>query len=182
MRNVKAFVISGPSGVGKDTIVNEVIGRIPELMLSISHTTRPKRPGEVDGKDYFFVDRENFEKMLKDEFLEHAEVHGHLYGTSIENLKRADKEGKHLVLVIDVQGARQVKKKLDNVVSIFIMPPSLDELRKRLKERNDTPNIENRLKKAEEELRASREYDFVVVNDKLEKSVEEVEKIIRKYI
>jgi guanylate kinase len=174
------FVISGPSGCGKSTLIGRVRRELPALLFSVSHTTRERRPSEVDGVDYHFVTERTFRRMIRERrFVEWAEVHGCLYGTSRAELARRKKRG-DVLLDIDVQGARQVRKKIPGAVTIFVMPPSVRELRKRLERRGqDGPEaIERRLRDAAAEARAFRAFDYVVVNGDLETAAAEIESVI----
>ncbi len=176
------IVISAPSGTGKTTLVHMLLKEFPDLEFSVSYTTRPPRPGEVDGKDYHFVDRKTFERMIEEgDFLEWAEVYGNLYGTSRTQVLRALNEGRDVILDIDTQGALQVKKNFPEAVLIFILPPSLKELERRLRSRgtDDEETIERRLKIAREEIRRAPLYDYIVVNDVLEVAYENLRSIIR---
>jgi guanylate kinase len=168
------LVITGPSGVGKGTLIRALLERFPELELSVSATTRPPRPGEENGRDYWFLSPEEFEERLqKGEFLEHATYAGNRYGTLRSELDRA-KNG--LVLEIELQGARQVRKALPEALQVFIKPPSLDALRTRLIGRGaeDQEQIDRRLKVAERELAAESEWTHVIVNDRLETAVDQL--------
>lgn len=161
-------MISAPSGTGKTTLVTRLLRAVPRLRFSVSHTTRPPRRGERNGREYYFVARREFERMAaRGDFVEWAEVYGNLYGTSWTALRRAQRAGHDVLLDIDVQGHRQVRKRLPEAVSIFLLPPSYDELERRLRRRHsDAPeNIERRLADARREVRRWREYDFLVVND-----------------
>jgi guanylate kinase len=176
------FIISAPSGSGKSTLTHRLIAEIPNLRFSISYTTRAPRGQEVDGKDYFFISRDEFEKRVANgEFLEHAEVFGHHYGTHISELDRAAAENVDLVLDIDVQGERQLKKRIPAAVSIFILPPSRDVLEQRLRARSQDsePVIERRLLEAAEEIRNYSQYDYVLVNREVEASVETLKSIVK---
>ena len=176
------IVISAPSGTGKTTLVHMLLKEFPDLEFSVSYTTRPPRPGEVDGRDYHFVDRKTFERMIEEgDFLEWAEVYGNLYGTSRTQVLKALNEGKDVILDIDTQGALQVKKNFPEAVLIFILPPSLKELERRLRNRgtDDEETIERRLKTAREEIRRASLYDYIVVNDVLEVAYENLKSIIR---
>jgi len=168
------LVLSGPSGAGKSTIINAASKEIGDFYFSVSTTTRAPREGEVDGEDYYFVSKEEFEKGIKrGDFLEYAKVHDNYYGTSLIPVKKALEEGKLVIFDIDVQGHRLVKEAMgDIVVSAFITPPSLKELENRLKSRgsDDIEIINKRLENAKEEIKAINEYDFVIVNDNLEKA------------
>ncbi len=169
------IVISAPSGAGKSTLVKRLLAALPGLRFSVSCTTRPPRPGEKNARDYFFVTRERFQRMIAaEEFVEWADVFGHLYGTSRRQLRAAQEAGKDILLDIDVQGHRQVRKKLPEAVSIFVLPPSFRELVRRLRARHsDTPDvIERRLRDARKEIRHWPEYDYLVVNDRLPQAVQ----------
>ncbi len=177
------FIISGPSGAGKSTLIHRVMKENPDLAFSVSHTTRPPRPGEVDGKDYYFVTHEAFQKLIKENaFLEWAEVYGELYGTSKREIERLHNLGKDVVLDIDVQGARQVMNKLerDRWVSIFILPPDLDTLKHRLVSRGKDPleRIEHRLEVAKGEIIQASNYDYQITNDDLDRATVQLETII----
>jgi guanylate kinase len=176
------FIISAPSGSGKSTLVHELMQRVQGLRFSVSYTTRPPRGQERDGKDYFFISREDFEaRVARDEFLESAEVFGHYYGTHQTELERAEAEGCDLVLDIDVQGARQLKRRIPAAVSIFILAPSRQELEQRLRARSQDsgPVIERRLREAAEEIRNYSQYDYVVVNYEVKASVERLAAIVQ---
>jgi guanylate kinase len=167
-------VITGPSGVGKGTLIRALLDRFPDLVLSVSATTRAPRPGEEDGVDYHFLSQEEFERRLEaGEFLEHAEYAGNRYGTLRSEIERANGP---LVLEIEVQGARQVREALPEAKQVFIAPPNEDALRVRLATRGtDSPEqVERRLETARRELEARREFEHVVVNDRLERAVEEL--------
>jgi len=179
------FIISAPSGSGKTTLTRELLSTVQGLEFSISYTTRPPRGSEQNGREYFFVGREEFEKMLaRDEFLEHADVFGNYYGTAKSYLEDARRRGKDLVLDIDVQGASQLKAKLPDAVGIFILPPSRRDLESRLRRRSEAEQmtdeavIERRLRTAAREIESYRIYDYILVNDRLEKSVDELKAIV----
>lgn len=176
------FVVSAPSGTGKTTVVDRLVERAPRLTRSLSYTCRPPRAGETDGVDYNFVSRPRFEAMVReDAFLEWADIFGNLYGTGRHDTERALAAGADLVLVIDVQGARQVRQRLaDRAVEIFVLPPSFDVLASRLRSRNkDTEEaITRRLATASREVGAVDEYDYVVINDDLDRCVSEIEAIV----
>jgi guanylate kinase len=179
MTNV--FVISAPSGSGKSTLVHELMRRVAGLRFSVSYTTRDPRGQEQNGRDYFFIDRADFEaRVAKDEFLEWAEVFGHYYGTHRSELDRAEADGCDLVLDIDVQGAQQLKKKIPTAVSIFILAPSRQELEQRLRARSQDSAevIELRLHEAAEEIRNYWRYDYVLVNGEVNASVERFAAIV----
>jgi guanylate kinase len=174
------FVISGPSGCGKSTLIREVRKTVAGLGFSVSHTTRPPRPSEKDGVHYHFVTDAVFGRLVRaGKFVEWARVHGHRYGTSWAELRRRRPE-RDLLLDIDVQGARQVRRKAPEACLVFVMPPAAAELRRRLKKRGeDAPEaLERRLRNARTEVRAFPEFDYVVVNDDLRKAVEELRTII----
>jgi guanylate kinase len=167
------FIISAPSGSGKSTLVKRLMDAVPELMFSISYTTRKPRGGEQNGQNYRFVEREDFEAMAaRDEFLEHAQVFGNYYGTHRSSLEEAKKAGKDLVLDIDVQGARQLKERIPGAVTIFVLAPSREILEKRLRSRGEDREevIQRRLQDAAEEIKNYDQYDYVLINENLEKS------------
>jgi guanylate kinase len=165
------IVVSSPSGAGKTTLCHRLIEEFPEVMFSVSYTTRPKRRGEEEGIDYHFVDEPTFLAMVqRGEFAEWAEVHGHRYGTTVAAVKEALEGGRHVLFDIDYQGGRQLKAKFENeAVLVFVLPPSLEELERRLRNRaTDAPEvIERRLAKAREELKQYGIYQFLIVNDDL---------------
>ena len=176
------FVITGPSGVGKGTLIRLLRERVPELALSVSATTRQPRPGETQGEDYWFLSDEEFERRVADgAFVEWAEYSGRRYGTLREELERHTSGGRPVVLEIEVQGARQVRETLPGAIQIFIRPPGGDALRDRLIGRgtDDPEQIERRLRVAEEELGAAGEFQHVVVNDRLDQAVEALAAIVR---
>ncbi len=175
------FVITAPSGTGKTTLVRLLLSSLPNLVFSISYTTRSPRPNEVHGKDYFFVTKEEFEKMITaGEMIEWAEVYGNYYGTSAKFLQETIKKGKDILLDIDIQGAKQVKQRFPQAVLIFLLPPSLEELERRLKKRatDAIEVIQKRLAEARTEIAAAKEFDYIVVNDILEKALEELKAIV----
>jgi len=174
------FVISGPSGCGKSTLIRRVLGRLDGVRFSVSHTTRPKRQSEVEGKDYYFVSQDQFLRLVKrNAFVEWAVVHGACYGTSRRELTK--RKNPDVILDIDVQGARQVRKKIRTAVLIFVLPPSFRELRRRIEERglDSAAAIRKRLVTARKEVRAYTAFDYVVVNDRLETAARELESILR---
>lgn len=178
----KVFVITGPSGVGKGTLIRGLLERLPELELSVSATTRAPRPGERDGVDYHFLTPEEFAaRVAAGDFVEHAEYSGNRYGTLRSELERRLRAGAGVVLEIEVQGARQVRGAMPDAVAVFIGPPSREALRARLIGRGtDTPEqVERRLRTAERELEAQPEFSHVVVNDRLEQATEELIEIVR---
>jgi guanylate kinase len=176
------FIISAPSGSGKSTLVSGLVQTTPGLRFSISYTTRAPRGLEEHGKDYYFVSRAEFERMIEsDEFLEYAEVFGYYYGTHQQELDLAQSHGRDLVLDIDVQGARQLKRKIPRAVTIFILAPSREELEQRLRSRSDTKEevIQRRLRGAAEEIRNYDQYDYVLVNRSVETSVDTLCSIVK---
>jgi guanylate kinase len=176
------FVITGPSGVGKGTLIRLLRQRVPELAMSVSATTRPPRPGETQGVDYHFISDEEFARRVgAGEFVEWAEYSGRRYGTLREELDRHTSGGRPVVLEIEVQGARQVRETLPSATQIFIEPPDEATLRERLIGRgtDDAEQVERRLKVAEEELAAAGEFEHVVVNDRLHDAAEQLESIVR---
>jgi guanylate kinase len=175
------FIISAPSGTGKTTLAERLVQVVPDLALSRSFTSRPPREGELDGVDYNFISRERFESMIAGgEFLEYADVFGNLYGTSAATTEQALAHGQDLVLVIDVQGARQVRSQTDGSVGIFVLPPSFFVLEERLRGRSkDTEaQIQRRLTVARSEVSAVNDYDYAVVNDDVESAVGRLRTIV----
>jgi guanylate kinase len=179
MTNV--YIISAPSGSGKSTLVEKVRPIVPRLDFSISYTTRQARGNEQNGREYFFVSREEFDQMVqRNEFLEHAEFDGNWYGTAKRFLQQAQQKGHDLLLDIDVQGAAQIKRKLPEAVSIFIMPPDRKTLEARLRNRSLDKEevIQRRLVTASREIEKYREYDYILINDRLEDSVDALKAIL----
>ena len=175
------FVVSAPSGTGKTTVAERLVQLVPDLSLSRSYTSRPARPGEADGVDYNFVTRVRFEAMVSaNEFLEWADVFGNLYGTCATDVERDLARGHDIVLVIDVQGARQVRTRYAHTVGIFVLPPSFEVLEQRLRGRSKDPEeaMQRRLRTARNEVAAFAEYDYVIVNDELEACVERLRAIV----
>ena len=175
------FVVSGPSGVGKSSISRKVIETVSDLRLSISCTTRSPRSGEVNGREYSFLSEQEFRRMIEEEaFAEWAEVYGYLYGTPWEELIGGKKPKHDIILDIDVQGARQVMRNLDDAISVFVMPPSLEILKARLRGRGtDSPDIvERRFQQAQEEMQHYLEYDYTILNGRLEKAATEFSSIV----
>lgn len=178
----RVFVITGPSGVGKGTLIRNLRERMPELELSVSATTRAPREGEVDGRDYHFLSPEEFDARAEaGDFLEYATFSGNRYGTLRSEVERTLSEGRSLVLEIEVQGARQVRAAMRDAVLIFIAPPDPAELRKRLARRGTDSDeaIARRLETAKQELEAQQEFKHVVVNDDLDAASDELERIVR---
>jgi guanylate kinase len=175
------FIVSAPSGAGKTTLVEKLVEQTPHLKLSRSYTSRIARPGEHDGVDYNFVTRQRFETMVAaSEFLEWADVFGNLYGTSASDTERLLAAGDDVVLVIDVQGARQVRRRGVPATTIFVMPPSFDVLERRLRGRSkDTEEaMQIRLQVAREEVAAFTEYDYIVINDEVQRAVLTLQAIV----
>jgi guanylate kinase len=180
-QNPLVFIISAPSGSGKSTLPNEIRKLVPNLGFSISYTTRALGGSEQNGKQYYFVSMENFERMVRDgEFLEHANVHGSCYGTARRFLREAGTSGNDLLLDIDVQGAAQIKKNLTEAISVFVVPPDRKTLEWRLRNRgeNSERDIQRRLQDAKREIEEYDKYDYVLINDHLEKSIERLEAIV----
>jgi guanylate kinase len=180
----RVFVITGPSGVGKGTLIRTLRERLPELELAVSATTRQPRPGETQGADYHFLTDDEFERRVQaGEFVEHARYSGRRYGTLRSELERRIGAGAPVVLEIEVQGARQVRETMPGAVQIFIAPPSEETLRTRLIGRGDTTpdDMARRLEVARRELAARDEFGHVVVNDRLEDAVDELAEIVRSY-
>lgn len=173
----KLFVLSGPSGTGKSTVIGKVMEAYPNLQFSVSATTRQIRPGEVDGKDYYFVSREEFQQMLRNgDLLEHAEYVGNCYGTPVKPLEEAMENGIDILLDIEPQGALQVRSSRPDAVLMFLAPPSLETLEKRLVGRGDTaPDlVKGRLEQARWELQQAEKYDYIVINDDVDTAAGEV--------
>ena len=175
------IILSAPSGAGKTTLCRELLKRFPSLKESISYTTRHPRSGEVPGEDYRFVSREEFQGMVaEDAFAEWAEVHGNLYGTALNTLEDARKNGIDLILDIDCQGAMKLKERFEGGVYVFILPPSMDELRRRLENRSSDAQdvIERRIVRAAAEIREARWYDYIIINDRFEQAFDELSAIV----
>lgn len=176
------YIISAPSGAGKTSLVKALVDTIPGLSISVSHTTRPRRDGEVDGVDYHFVDAEAFEAMVAaGEFLEHARVFGNAYGTARSSVEEQLDAGTDVILEIDWQGAQQVRAALPDAVSVFILPPSRRELERRLRARGKDSEdvIARRLREAQSEMAHYHEYDYLVVNDAFGHALEELVAVAR---
>ena len=168
-----ALIISGPSGAGKGTLVKMLIEEFPNIQFSISYTTRKPREGEIDGRDYVFITKEEFEKLIeKNMFAEWASVHGNYYGTPRKEIEEKLNKGLDVVFDIDVQGAKNLKQSLRQGVFVFILPPSIEELKRRLVKRgsDDPKTIEIRLKNAQKEMEAIDEFEYVILNDDLNKA------------
>ncbi len=181
-RKGNLFVISAPSGAGKTTLCQKLIKKMPNMKLSVSYTTREPRKGEVHDVDYTFVTRDTFKKMIdRGEFAEWATVHGNLYGSSIKRIKELNSRGYDIILDIDIHGAIQLRKSYEGAVYIFILPPSLEALEERLvNRRTDTDDIiKNRLDNAKAEISQYTNYDYIIVNDSIDKAYKELESIVR---
>jgi guanylate kinase len=179
------FIISAPSGSGKTTLVDALRQYVPNLDFSVSYTTRPPRGSEQNGREYHFVTRDQFEEMIRrDDFLEYADVFGNYYGTARSVLEDAARRGNDVLLDIDVQGERQVKRKLPDAVSIFVLPPSRAELESRLRKRSQSENVQSeevirrRLDTARKEIENYPNYDYILINDRLEQSVDVLQAIV----
>jgi len=180
-RKPLVFIISAPSGSGKSTLTNEILKLVPNLDFSISYTTRAPRGSEQNGKQYYFVKMDEFNRIIAaGEFLEHANVHGNCYGTAREFLRQAGRSGHDLLLDIDVQGAAQIKRNLTDAISIFVLPPDRGTLEWRLRNRKEDPEdvIQRRLLTATREIEEYDKYDYVLINDQLEKSIERLQAIV----
>jgi guanylate kinase len=176
------FIVAAPSGAGKSTLVNALLEREPSISLSISHTTRPPRPGEQYGRHYYFLERAEFEREVAEGiFLEHAEVHGNLYGTSRKTVQDLLQQGRDVLLEIDWQGAAQIRKAKPDVVSVFILPPSRAELERRLRGRgsDSAEVIERRLRNSRGEIAHAHEFDYIIVNDRFEDALDNLQAIVR---
>ena len=183
MRRGLLFIVSAPSGTGKTTLVEWLVQLVPGVVMSRSYTSRPPRPGETDGVDYNFVNEERFASMVEaGGFLEWANIFGHRYGTSAEDTERHRREGWDVVLVIDVQGAQDIRRRGLDVVGIFVLPPSLAVLEKRLRRRSGScepeEQLTRRLETARREVDAYGSYDYIVVNDDVEQCVEQLKSIV----
>jgi guanylate kinase len=175
------FIVSGASGTGKTSLCRAMLKIYPNLRFSVSHTTRPQRPGDENGRDYYFISPEEFQKMIdQGDFAEWAEIYGHRYGTLKRMLEKARAQGQDLILDIDGQGARQLRQQGLPGTFIFILPPSLAELRQRLMKRKTEGKeaLEERLRKAREEIVEARWYDFLIINDELKKAQAQLQAII----
>jgi len=176
------IVLSAPSGTGKSAVLGKALELVPNLSMTVSATTRPARAGETDGEDYHFLSREEFERHIeKDDFVEFAMVHGNLYGTLRSELDKLIKSGNDVVLELDVQGMRNIKRYTQEMVSIFLMPPSIEELANRLRKRatESEAALNLRLRNAEAEIAARGEFDYVVVNEKVSDAAADLRAILR---
>jgi guanylate kinase len=181
-RKPVVYIISAPSGSGKSTLVNEILKSVTDLEFSISYTTRPSRGSEIDGRQYYFISRPEFEQMIHDnKFLEYAEVFGNYYGTAKCFLEEAEQKSRDLLLDIDVQGAEQIQRKLPDATSIFILPPDRKTLEERLRKRSEDREevIERRLQTATREIENYQRYNYILVNDQLEESIKCLRAIVR---
>ncbi len=175
------YIVAAPSGAGKTSLLRMLVGHDEHIRIAVSHTTRPKRQGEMDGVDYHFVDSEQFLQMVRDGlFLEHASVFDNYYGTSEEEVQQELAQGMDVILEIDWQGAQQVRSKVEGAVSIFILPPSRESLIERLTERGQDSSkvIERRTEEAQSEISHYNEFDFIVINDVFDRAVDELRAII----
>lgn len=182
MKRGELFVIAAPSGAGKTSLVRALMSRLPSLRFSISYTTRPQRPNEVDGHDYFFVDKPRFERMVESgEFLEHARVYDNYYGTSRAQVEKVLAEGNDVLLEIDWQGARQIRRAMPECRSIFVLPPSRAALEQRLRGRGTDSDevIARRLRESIADMSHWDEFDYVVVNDDFEHAVQDLTSIVQ---
>ncbi|HEX3603842.1 MAG TPA: guanylate kinase [Steroidobacteraceae bacterium] len=177
----RLYVVAAPSGAGKTSLVKALMEREPRIQFSVSYTTREPRPNEIRGRDYHFVSHERFQDMIANtEFLEHAQVFDNCYGTGVRTVQEALSNGEQLLLEIDWQGARQVRSRIPEAVSIFILPPSRAALEQRLKGRSTDSDevIQRRLRDAAEDLGHWREFDYVVINDRFEQALEDLQAIV----
>ncbi|MCX7116461.1 MAG: guanylate kinase [Legionellales bacterium] len=175
------FIVAAPSGGGKTSLVKNLITHLPQIVVSVSHTTRMPRPGEVNSVDYFFVDETRFMRMVEEgDFVEHASVFGCYYGTSEAQIKDRLQAGIDVVLDIDWQGAQQIKHRFINAVSVFVVPPSLDVLKQRLMDRqqDDAEIIKNRMQSAQNELSHYPEFDYLIINDDFNKAAEDLRAVV----
>ena len=186
MKKPTLFVISGPSGGGKTTIVKAILKRHPDFEFSVSATTRAKRPAEIEGKDYFFLRKEDFEKLLRDgELVEHEQIYGDYYGTLKKEVDRTFATGRCMVFDVDVRGGFSIKERYDgDAVLLFIEPPSRDTLEQRLRSRKteDEKTFQKRMERVSMELEVGKRFDYRIVNDKLSKAIDDVDAIIQNHI
>lgn len=182
MQHGNIFIISAPSGAGKSSLIKKITELDKNIQVSISHTTRLKRPDEIEGIDYFFIDQTKFkEKLAKKEFVEHALVYGNYYGTCLKTIETFLSTGKDIILEIDWQGAEQIKQIFPESILIFILPPDINELEKRLRSRNSDSEkeIKNRLLLAEEDVSHAHKFDFIIINNNFTKALNELYSIIQ---
>ncbi len=175
-----ALIITAPSGAGKTTLIEKLLKEFPNIIFSVSYTTRKPRPGEIHGKDYFFVEKKKFEKLIQDNFFaEWEEVHGNYYGTPISFINDTLETGKDVIFDIDTQGAKQLKNNINNSVAVFIIPPSRKSLEDRIKKRgkDSQQSIMLRLARAKKEIETAYEFDFLILNDKLDVAYEQLKSI-----
>jgi len=180
-RKGKLIILSAPSGTGKTVVTDKLLADTQDIVRSVSVTTRPLRTGEKNGEDYFFTDETRFRSLIdKEKLLEWAMVHGYYYGTPLDYIESETADGRDVILVIDVQGAEQLRDNGTQAHFIFLKPPSMEELRRRLKKRatEDTDEMAGRLLRAREELKSAELYDYIVVNDDLDETVEEIKNIL----
>lgn len=180
----RLYILSGPAGVGKGTVLRRVFEKLDNIAYSVSCTTRAPRPREIDGVNYIFMDESSFKKMVDEgRFLEWANVHGHFYGTRKDVVEETVRQGKDVLLEIDVQGASQVKEKMPDAVMIFIQPPSFEELIRRLKKRGTEgpEELELRIRNAKKEMSYANEYEHMIINEKIDKAADDFIKIVKKY-
>jgi guanylate kinase len=178
----RLFVVTGPSGVGKGTLIKKLLERVPGLELSVSATTRPPRPGERDGVDYHFLSEQEFDRLLaEDQFMEHASYSGHRYGSLVSEVEPRLERGAGVVLEIELQGARQIRARMPDAVLVFVAPPSPEALRERLEKRgtDSEEEIERRLRVASDELAAQSEFRHVILNDDLERASEQLAALVQ---
>ena len=181
MNKGKLYIISAPSGAGKTSLIKKLIPDLDKLMVSVSHTTRAQRPGEIDGIDYFFTSVERFKEMIsQSDFLEYAQVFDNYYGTAQSSVEHSLNSGKDVILEIDWQGAAQIRRLLEDIISIFILPPSTQVLRQRLQERgqDSAEIIDRRMQAAKTEISHYAEYDYLIVNDDFNTALTELKSII----
>ena len=175
------FIVAAPSGGGKTSLVKKLINDLSSIEVSVSHTTRDRRPGEIDGVDYFFTTDSDFKKLIAEEaFVEHACVFNHFYGTSFHQIKERLSTGIDVVLDIDWQGAKQIKQAFSTAVSVFVIPPSLAVLKQRLQDRRQDNDdvIENRMKRARDEMSHYSEFDYLIVNDEFDTAASQLQAIV----
>lgn len=181
MKKGLLIILSGASGTGKGTVCKKILADMPEIFFSISATTRQPRPGETDGKEYFFISEEEFKNWIaEDKFLEYAEVYGNFYGTPLHKIEERLNQGKNVLLEIDTQGALNVMKKCPDGIFIFLLPPSLEELKNRIKNRGTETleNLERRFNSAKSEISLGEKYQYAVINDSVDEAVKKIKAII----